>query len=159
MAYSEKVIEHYENPRNVGTLDKNDDAVGTGLVGGQQGAGDRLGDPVLQLEDVGAIAVEPAGPHVRAGRLIQAHFRVLREATFEELVERFEREEAQRQRESEESPEHARAKALVAAALADQAVHRLVEAGDGLPRAAVAGRGHAGRDGDDGVYSVEELNA
>ena len=33
MAYSEKVIEHYENPRNVGTLDKNDENVGTGLVG------------------------------------------------------------------------------------------------------------------------------
>ncbi len=33
MAYSEKVIEHTENPRNVGTLDKNDDSVGTGLVG------------------------------------------------------------------------------------------------------------------------------
>jgi nitrogen fixation protein NifU and related proteins len=33
MAYSEKVIEHAENPKNVGTLDKNDDAVGTGLVG------------------------------------------------------------------------------------------------------------------------------
>lgn len=33
MAYSEKVIEHYENPRNVGTLDKNDATVGTGLVG------------------------------------------------------------------------------------------------------------------------------
>jgi nitrogen fixation NifU-like protein len=33
MAYSEKVIEHYENPRNVGTLDKNDESVGTGLVG------------------------------------------------------------------------------------------------------------------------------
>jgi len=33
MAYSTKVIEHYENPRNVGTLDKNDPAVGTGLVG------------------------------------------------------------------------------------------------------------------------------
>ncbi len=33
MAYSEKVIEHYENPRNVGTLDKSDDSVGTGLVG------------------------------------------------------------------------------------------------------------------------------
>jgi nitrogen fixation NifU-like protein len=33
MAYSDKVIEHYENPRNVGTLDKNDDTVGTGLVG------------------------------------------------------------------------------------------------------------------------------
>lgn len=33
MAYSDKVIEHYENPRNVGTLDKNDPDVGTGLVG------------------------------------------------------------------------------------------------------------------------------
>ena len=33
MAYSEKVIDHYENPRNVGTLDKNEDDVGTGLVG------------------------------------------------------------------------------------------------------------------------------
>jgi len=33
MAYSEKVIEHYENPKNVGTLDKEDPNVGTGLVG------------------------------------------------------------------------------------------------------------------------------
>ncbi|WP_437575766.1 Fe-S cluster assembly scaffold IscU [Sorangium sp. So ce887] len=33
MAYSDKVIEHYENPLNVGTLDKNDEQVGTGLVG------------------------------------------------------------------------------------------------------------------------------
>jgi nitrogen fixation NifU-like protein len=33
MAYSTKVIDHYENPRNVGTLDEKDDAVGTGLVG------------------------------------------------------------------------------------------------------------------------------
>ncbi len=33
MAYSDKVLEHYENPRNVGTLDKNDPSVGTGLVG------------------------------------------------------------------------------------------------------------------------------
>ena len=33
MAYSDKVIDHYENPRNVGTFDKNDDSVGTGMVG------------------------------------------------------------------------------------------------------------------------------
>ncbi len=33
MAYSEKVLDHYENPRNVGALDKNDSSVGTGMVG------------------------------------------------------------------------------------------------------------------------------
>jgi len=33
MAYSEKVLEHYENPRNVGSFDKNAEDVGTGLVG------------------------------------------------------------------------------------------------------------------------------
>lgn len=33
MAYSNKVIEHYENPRNVGSLDKSEDSVGTGIVG------------------------------------------------------------------------------------------------------------------------------
>jgi nitrogen fixation NifU-like protein len=33
MAYSEKVIDHYENPRNVGSFDKSDDSVGTGMVG------------------------------------------------------------------------------------------------------------------------------
>jgi nitrogen fixation protein NifU and related proteins len=33
MAYSDKVIDHYENPRNVGSFDKTDDAVGTGMVG------------------------------------------------------------------------------------------------------------------------------
>jgi nitrogen fixation NifU-like protein len=33
MAYSDKVIDHYENPRNVGSFDKDDEAVGTGMVG------------------------------------------------------------------------------------------------------------------------------
>ncbi len=33
MAYSEKVLDHYENPRNVGALDKGDPRVGTGMVG------------------------------------------------------------------------------------------------------------------------------
>jgi len=33
MAYSDKLIDHYENPRNVGSFDKNDEAVGTGMVG------------------------------------------------------------------------------------------------------------------------------
>ena len=33
MAYSEKVVEHYKNPRNVGSFDKGDDSIGTGMVG------------------------------------------------------------------------------------------------------------------------------
>ncbi len=33
MAYSDKVIDHYENPRNVGKFDEADDSIGTGMVG------------------------------------------------------------------------------------------------------------------------------
>lgn len=33
MAYSQQVVDHYENPRNVGSFDKSDDSVGTGMVG------------------------------------------------------------------------------------------------------------------------------
>ena len=56
MAYSEKVIEHYEHPRNVGTLDPNDPNVGTGLVGAPE-CGDvmrlqlRINDETGIIED------------------------------------------------------------------------------------------------------------
>jgi nitrogen fixation protein NifU and related proteins len=53
MAYSEKVIEHYENPKNVGTLDKADPNVGTGLVGAPA-----CGDVMrlqLKISDAGVI--------------------------------------------------------------------------------------------------------
>ena len=39
MAYSEKVVDHYENPRNVGSFEKGDDSVGTGMVGAPAGRG------------------------------------------------------------------------------------------------------------------------
>lgn len=53
MAYSDKVIDHYENPRNVGSLDKDDDSVGTGLVGAPA-----CGDVMklqIRVNDVGVI--------------------------------------------------------------------------------------------------------
>jgi len=46
MAYSDKVIDHYTNPRNVGTLNKDKETVGTGLVGAPE-CGDVMG---LQIE-------------------------------------------------------------------------------------------------------------
>lgn len=49
MAYSEKVIDHYENPRNVGSLDKSSDNVGTGVVGAPE-CGDVMKLQV-QIED------------------------------------------------------------------------------------------------------------
>ncbi len=51
MAYGEKVIDHYQNPRNVGTLDKSKPTVGTGLVGAPE-----CGDVMrLQIEIEGGI--------------------------------------------------------------------------------------------------------
>jgi len=53
MAYNEKVIDHYENPRNVGSMDKDDPHVGTGLVGAPA-----CGDVMklqLRISDAGVI--------------------------------------------------------------------------------------------------------
>jgi nitrogen fixation NifU-like protein len=56
MAYSDKVLDHYNNPRNVGSLDKNADDVGTGVVGAPE-----CGD-VMKLQ----IKVDDAGKIVEA---------------------------------------------------------------------------------------------
>ena len=53
MAYSEKVIDHYENPRNVGKMDKKDDNVGTGMVGAPA-CGDVMQLQIL-VDDIGVI--------------------------------------------------------------------------------------------------------
>ena len=53
MAYSEKVIDHYQNPKNVGTLDKSAKNVGTGLVGAPE-----CGDVMrlqIEVDDAGMI--------------------------------------------------------------------------------------------------------
>lgn len=60
MAYGEKVLDHYENPRNVGSLDKNADTVGTGIVGAPE-----CGD-VMKLQ----IQVDPA-----TGKITNAKFK------------------------------------------------------------------------------------
>ena len=60
MAYSDKVVDHYENPRNVGSFAKNDDSVGTGMVGAPA-----CGD-VMKLQ----IQVDPA-----TGRIEDARFK------------------------------------------------------------------------------------
>jgi nitrogen fixation NifU-like protein len=60
MAYSDKVIDHYENPRNVGSFDKADETVGTGMVGAPA-----CGD-VMKLQ----IKVDPT-----TGRIADARFK------------------------------------------------------------------------------------
>jgi len=54
MAYSEKVIDHYTNPRNIGTLDKASDTVGTGLVGAPE-CGDVMRLQIQVNEETGVI--------------------------------------------------------------------------------------------------------
>ena len=54
MAYSEKLLEHYNNPRNVGTLDKSKENVGTGLVGAPE-CGDVMRLQIQVDQETGAI--------------------------------------------------------------------------------------------------------
>src|SRR5579872_602702 len=54
MAYSEKVLDHYNNPRNVGSMDKNDPNVGTGMVGAPE-CGDVMKLQLKVNEDTGII--------------------------------------------------------------------------------------------------------
>ena len=54
MAYSEKVIDHYNNPRNIGTLDKSKNNVGTGLVGAPE-CGDVMRLQIEVNEETGII--------------------------------------------------------------------------------------------------------
>ncbi len=55
MAYSDKVLDHYNHPRNVGSLDKNDPNVGTGMVGAPE-CGDVMKLQVKVDESTGVIA-------------------------------------------------------------------------------------------------------
>jgi nitrogen fixation NifU-like protein len=55
MAYSDKVLDHYNNPRNVGSLDKHDPRVGTGMVGAPE-CGDVMKLQILVNEETGVIA-------------------------------------------------------------------------------------------------------
>jgi len=54
MAYSDKVVEHYSNPRNVGALDKGDPRVGTGMVGAPE-CGDVMKLQIQVNEETGVI--------------------------------------------------------------------------------------------------------
>ena len=53
MAYSDKVLDHYENPRNVGKMDREDDNVGTGMVGAPA-CGDVMQLQIL-VDEIGVI--------------------------------------------------------------------------------------------------------
>ena len=55
MAYSDKVIDHYEKPRNVGSLDTSDDSVGTGLVGAPE-CGDVMKLQIKVDDETGVIS-------------------------------------------------------------------------------------------------------
>ena len=65
MAYSDKVIDHYENPRNVGSFDKKDASIGTGMVGAPA-----CGDVMklqIKVGDDGVIEMPASKPMVAVG--------------------------------------------------------------------------------------------
>ena len=81
MAYSNEVIDHYENPRNVGSLDKKDENVGTGLVGAPA-----CGDVMrlqIRVSDEGVI--ETLLRSSMAVNLVAARFAELRALLAEQL--------------------------------------------------------------------------
>ena len=61
MAYSDKVVDHYENPRNVGSFDKGDDSVGTGMVGAPA-CGDVMKLQIKVNPETGVIEDAPSRP-------------------------------------------------------------------------------------------------
>ena len=58
MAYSDEVLDHYENPRNVGSMDKDDTSVGTGLVGAPA-CGDVMRLQIRVRDDGVIVALSP----------------------------------------------------------------------------------------------------
>jgi len=63
MAYSEKVVDHYNNPRNVGSMDKNDPNVGTGMVGAPECGDVDQAMEIKNTEIVNELALPPVKVH------------------------------------------------------------------------------------------------
>ncbi len=96
MAYSEKVLDHYNNPRNVGSLDKSSENVGTGLVGAPecgdvmklqiQVEGDRIVDAKFRTYGCGsAIASSSLATEWLKGKTVDEALQIKNTAIVEEL--------------------------------------------------------------------------
>lgn len=96
MAYSEKVLDHYNNPRNVGSLDKSAENVGTGLVGAPecgdvmklqiQVEGDRIVDAKFRTYGCGsAIASSSLATEWLKGKTVDEALQIKNTAIVEEL--------------------------------------------------------------------------
>ncbi len=97
MAYSDKLIDHFENPRNLGSLDKNDDNVGTGIVGAPecgdvmklqiQVDGDRIVDAKFKTFGCGsAIASSSLATEWVKGRTLDEAYEIKNTEIVEELA-------------------------------------------------------------------------